>query len=129
MNIISPIFDQSHPTWNAVDYDRFTAANQQLIARAMERTIPKQLKFKGHERPKVKGRQELKPDGVPMRAYHAMGPGVIFTAREIATMVDTDSKFISDCMRALIAREMVGKIPNYRNGINGYYRVIASAAE
>ena len=128
MNIISPVFDQSHPTWNAVDYDRFTADNQQLIARAMERVTPQSMRFKGWDKPPVRGRDMLKPDGIPMRAYQAMRLNVIFTAREISIMVDCDPRFISDAMRALIAREMVGKVSNYRNGLNGYYR-IADPAE
>lgn len=128
MNIISPVFDHMHPTWDTVDYDRFTAGNQELVARAMERLTPKHLRFKGHDRPKPKGRQDLKPDGIPMRAFNSMKPSVIYTAREIADTIKTDSKFISDSMRALIAREMCAKVPNYRSGINGYYR-LASPAE
>ena len=127
MNIIAPVFDHTHPTWNSVDYDAFTGNNQQLIARAMDRVTDPKLRFKGWDSPQLRGRQMLKSDGVPMRAYEAMKPGVIFTAREIATLIDADSRLISDSMRALIAREMVGKVQNYRSGINGYYRIAAPA--
>ena len=123
MNIIAPVFDHTHPTWNSVDYDAFTGNNQELIARAMERVTPQSMRFRGWDKPPVRGRDMLKPDGIPMRAYHSMKPSVIYTAREVAAMVDCDQRFISDSMRALIAREMCGKVQNYCNGVNGYYRI------
>ena len=122
MNIIAPVFDHTHPTWNSVDYDAFTGNNQELVARVMECVTDPKLRFKGWDSTPVHGRQTLKYNGIPMRAYEAMEPSVIYTAREIAAMVDCDPRFISDSMRALIAREMCGKVQNYRNGVNGYYR-------
>lgn len=124
MNIISPVFDQSHPTWRTVDYDRFTSDYQELIARAMAREdiTPKRLRPSDKAIPAVRGKDQLKHDGIPLRALRAMKPDVIYTARELAKMVDTDPRQISDAMRALIAREMASKVKDYVEGLNGYYR-------